>query len=160
MNKMNRLFFLFGCIHALFIAGCKSQSPKPFVSAFSNPHPTTIEGKWSYSNTIWSSSVLIFKSDGTFELHDQTCLGQIHTNGKWSGSGERTVLSGIGSQESAKPDYESSNGIISGVTRSLLTGATLLLKKDTLYVVGENPLLSNHRFHKIGDNPPGLLPKY
>jgi hypothetical protein len=43
-----------------------------------------LTGEWKYSKSIWYSSELTLRDNGTFKFHDQGCYGQKISQGQWT----------------------------------------------------------------------------
>ena len=52
----------------------------------------SLTGEWKYSNTIWYSSELTLKDNGTFKFHDQGCYGQKFSEGQWTNNNGTIIL--------------------------------------------------------------------
>ena len=143
-----------------------------------------LTGEWEYNNTIWYSSELTLKDNGSFKFHDQGCMGQNFTEGSWTNNNGTILLSSYNSYrpgEEAKTVTQSSNeprskkrklkkgeveysfdafkGVIiqkfpgpNDTLRICFDKVQLNLKGDTLYCVGNNKFITEHKFSRTKNN--------
>src|SRR6218665_1613199 len=154
MKKISTLLLVFVII--FFLSNCNQR--KELSSVF--------VGEWSYKSTIFYSEKLILSDNGNFIFYNKTCFGTAYTEGKWfnndscinlssysnykqfstiniaqldvpsSGDTSRIYLNKI-----FEPDQELSISF-PDTTKLYFDRINLKLNKDTLYYLGDNPILN------------------
>ncbi len=90
--------FLFGIFLLLTICNCNrlqenNCDDKIPLQLHKMQIQTRFLGEWKYYNSIWYSSQIDIKDNGTFAFHDHSCTGQNYTKGDWKLNGDTIVLS-------------------------------------------------------------------
>jgi hypothetical protein len=172
------LFLLIKCSTKRDSNNVTQTSSLPFKTSL----PNSLAGEWKYNNTIWYTSELTLRDNGTFKFHNQGCYGQTFTEGYWTDNMGAILLS---SYDSYRPTEETK-----ALTQSLnerpskkaklkkgeysfadFKEATLLkilgpndtirvyfdkvqlnLKGDTLYCVDNNKFIAEHKFSRTKNN--------
>jgi hypothetical protein len=69
-----------------FFTCCKNdkQGRSAVLPFTTREQQNSLCGEWRYSSSIWYTSELNLRNDGTFQFHDQGCYGQNFTEGTWS----------------------------------------------------------------------------
>lgn len=130
-----------------------------------------LTGEWTYSYSIWYSSELTLQDNGTFKFHDQSCHGQMFSQGKWTNdngiiqltsfdafkpkeqtdtirSAEVTEHSFVGLKDIPPPVLPGPDDTV----RVYLDKIQLQLKNDTLYCIGSHQLPEETKFHRAKSN--------
>ena len=90
--------FLFGIFLLLTICNCNRLQENNCdenipIQLHKMQIQTRFLGEWKYYNSIWYSSQIDIKDNGTFVFYDHSCSGQNFTKGDWKLYGDTIVLS-------------------------------------------------------------------
>ncbi|MFN8290738.1 MAG: hypothetical protein U0U70_10800 [Chitinophagaceae bacterium] len=81
----------------LFLTQCNTKqdsnsTTEIVASSAKTQSENPLTGEWKYINSIWYSSELTLRDNGTFKFHDQGCYGQKFSQGQWSNNNNGTIL--------------------------------------------------------------------
>lgn len=141
--------FILGVCLALSMLKCKNKfEQQETANFFDRPRQTVLTGKWVCNHTIWYSSELVLTQEGKFTYYDQSCLKQNFSEGSWLKQGNFIVLSSL---MGYKPQKTQTNCLVSSArdtAKVFFDNEPLQIKGDTLFFVGRNKILEDHKFHR------------
>lgn len=106
-------------IHSALFCYCNSKQDNKNTAPITKQNPFV--GEWHFNNTIWHTSQLTLKSNGTFRFYSKGCSDQNFTEGKWIAAMNGIVLSSF---DNYKPKEDSTK-------TTCYSKAAIPLKKGT-----------------------------
>jgi hypothetical protein len=155
MKTPDKYIFQFSLL--FLFAACRVKHRDNQLTQFSFP-PTksqtvnTVIGKWKCTNIFMYSSELTLAHNGTFTFHDHGCLGRKFSEGKWSNSNGKILLTSFDSfkeekQTTATNCFPGPNDTVKAYFHDI----QMELKNDSLSCSGQNKLPEGNtaKFHRV-----------